>query len=259
MNDDFYIGWSNGSNESRRTSKSFFFTFLGLMILLISIFVFFEKPFSDSSFAYGELTELEGELLEKPVISIRVPNGEGFDIIPLVGFGKMGPHAALSSLLGKGSFHVKLEGTLIQYKGNKLFELTEGQSSILTSIDTKQNLMVGEMGAMMEVTGEIVDPKCFFGVMKPGFGKVHKSCAIRCISGQIPPILALRNEGEFTDYYFLTDSEGEVLMQDLHEYVGSEVKVIGLTFQVDNWKSIRVQRLETPTRNVALAMTLCKL
>ena len=36
------------------------------------------------------------------------------------------------------------------------------------------------------LTGEIVDSKCNFGVMNPGRGKVHKDCAVRCLSGGIP-------------------------------------------------------------------------
>ena len=47
---------------------------------------------------------------------------------------------------------------------------------------------------MMDVKGEIVDPKCFFGVMKPGEGKPHKDCAIRCILGGIPPVLKVTDE-----------------------------------------------------------------
>ena len=34
--------------------------------------------------------------------------------------------------------------------------------------------------------GEIIDPKCYLGAMKPGGGKTHKACAMRCIAGGIP-------------------------------------------------------------------------
>ena len=36
--------------------------------------------------------------------------------------------------------------------------------------------------------GEIVDSKRYLGVMNPGNGKVHRDCAVRCLSGGIPPI-----------------------------------------------------------------------
>jgi hypothetical protein len=45
----------------------------------------------------------------------------------------------------------------------------------------------------MQLTGEIVDSKCFFGVMNPGAGKVHRDCAARFISGGIPPAFLVRD------------------------------------------------------------------
>jgi hypothetical protein len=43
------------------------------------------------------------------------------------------------------------------------------------------------------LTGELVDSKCFLGVMRPAVGKVHRGCAIRCLAGGVPPGLLLRN------------------------------------------------------------------
>ena len=40
--------------------------------------------------------------------------------------------------------------------------------------------------------GEIVDSKCFLGVMNPGRLTPHRACAIRCISGGVPPVLLVR-------------------------------------------------------------------
>jgi hypothetical protein len=41
--------------------------------------------------------------------------------------------------------------------------------------------------AELTLAGEIVDSKCFLGVMKPGRGKPHRECAALCIRGGIPP------------------------------------------------------------------------
>jgi hypothetical protein len=46
---------------------------------------------------------------------------------------------------------------------------------------------------VVELAGEIVDSKCYFGVMNPGNGKVHRACAVRCISGGIPPAFAAKD------------------------------------------------------------------
>lgn len=42
-------------------------------------------------------------------------------------------------------------------------------------------------------TGELVDTKCWSGVMRPATGKVHRGCAIRCLSGGVPPGLLVRD------------------------------------------------------------------
>jgi hypothetical protein len=41
-----------------------------------------------------------------------------------------------------------------------------------------------------DLVGEIVDRKCYLGNMNPGNGKVHRDCAVRCLSGGILPVFA---------------------------------------------------------------------
>jgi hypothetical protein len=42
--------------------------------------------------------------------------------------------------------------------------------------------------------GEIVDGKCWMGVMNPGSGKVHQDCAALCLRGGIPPLFVSGGE-----------------------------------------------------------------
>lgn len=49
----------------------------------------------------------------------------------------------------------------------------------------------------MTLEDEIIDPKCYFGVI-PGKGKIHRSCAIRCISDGIPPVLATTDKNNMS-------------------------------------------------------------
>src|SRR5437870_13626118 len=56
--------------------------------------------------------------------------------------------------------------------------------------------------------GEIVDSKCYLGVMNPGSGKVHRDCAVRCISGGIPPVFATND---------FNGSPAILLLTDLHQ------------------------------------------
>src|SRR5208282_2155438 len=75
------------------------------------------------------------------------------------------------------------------------------------------------------VTGEIVDSKCYLGVMNPGKGKVHRDCASRCLSGGIPPIFVTLN-GE--DQFLLVGPDGNAVGRDaLREFVAEPITIQG--------------------------------
>ena len=47
----------------------------------------------------------------------------------------------------------------------------------------------------VDLVGEILDSKCWFGAMRPSQGKPHKACASLCIRGGIPPAFFARADG----------------------------------------------------------------
>ncbi len=73
-----------------------------------------------------------------------------------------------------------------------------------------------------ELTGEIVDTKCYFGVMNPGSGKVHRDCAARCLSGGIPPALLVRDAAGQTMTVLVANFRRELL-----EHVAEPVTLRG--------------------------------
>lgn len=75
--------------------------------------------------------------------------------------------------------------------------------------------------------GEIVDPKCYLGVMQPGDGKTHKVCATLCIKGGIPPMLVVRNDAGETAAYLLTDAQGKAFPESHHEYIADPIEITG--------------------------------
>lgn len=81
--------------------------------------------------------------------------------------------------------------------------------------------------------------------MKPGEGKVHKSCAALCIAGGIPPMFVTRSEAGERTYYLLTDSEGNGLRGDALEallpFVADPVRIEG---EVDRWGDLLVCRMD---------------
>lgn len=55
--------------------------------------------------------------------------------------------------------------------------------------------------------GEVMDAKCWLGVMRPGQGKTHRACATLCLIGGIPPLFAVKTPGGYAAYV-LTDRDG---------------------------------------------------
>jgi hypothetical protein len=174
---------------------------------------------------------------------------------PLVNFGKFGaakPIKFFKSQMRNNllNYEVELRGTVIEYDGKTWLELTDEDRSLLSfdKLEIKSPpLEVIRMGRQ-EITGEIVDPKCFFGVMKPGFGKVHLSCAVRCISGGVPPILVSPGEDGTRSYYFITGKDGKPINDEILPFVGFPVTVTGVWKSVEDWNV-----LEMDTEGVKLA------
>jgi hypothetical protein len=67
--------------------------------------------------------------------------------------------------------------------------------------------------------------------MKPGRGKVHRSCAARCIAGGIPPAFVVAAPNGGVDLYLLTDTDGEPVGARILEWVGEPIELHGLAEQ----------------------------
>jgi hypothetical protein len=82
--------------------------------------------------------------------------------------------------------------------------------------------------------GEIVDSKCYLGAMKPGGGKTHKACAMRCIAGGIPPMLVTRDGVGHETFYLLIAPDSGVANEAVYPFVGDRVEVTGSVEQFDD-------------------------
>ncbi len=266
--DDFYVGWS-GETPKTYAAKGKLFTFSGILSLIIIalLYVTNQQDYIDSEYEYGLIQELSGYLVQDPVWGLRVEEEGIIKTIPLVGYGKMGPGPTLSKMMKTNDIDegtmVTLRGMLTNYQGKYLMELTEGANSLVSSGDRQMLERAIEMKGFESLVGEIVDPKCFFGVMNPAVKAIHRSCAIRCISGGMPPLLAIRENGEFVDYYFIHGQEMQSITKRILPYVGIPVKLSGQVATYDDWKSIVIDpndlqiALVKDDLNSTLAYTLC--
>ncbi|MEO1257638.1 MAG: hypothetical protein AAFZ15_02540 [Bacteroidota bacterium] len=242
---DFYIGWKSEAPDAfAQKIKKFIWIILFVVPIVAMSLVLSQQGFEDSNFEFGTLTAVEGTLFLEPVPMIKTMENGKIKTILLVGFGKIGAEKTFEAYLEKNpdkktalnNADIKLNGTLIYHDGKTLLELTEGINSIIKweNKSAKFNTQTKALGTAT-LRGEIYDPKCAFGVMKPGYGKPHRSCAVRCISGGIPPVLKIENKNGEKNYCILLGENGDPINKEILDYVADQVQVCGRLEQQDDW------------------------
>jgi hypothetical protein len=121
---------------------------------------------------------------------------------------------------------VTLKGTLI-YRGDQTMIETKPEwihaSDKSSAISLPQTTRLGRQ----TLVGEIVDSKCLLGVMNPGQLTPHRACAIRCISGGVPPVLLVRQRDGSATYFLLISSEGKPVNRQVLDMVAEPVEITG--------------------------------
>jgi nitrite reductase/ring-hydroxylating ferredoxin subunit/DMSO/TMAO reductase YedYZ heme-binding membrane subunit len=227
---DFYIGWSGAVPPALgRWLLGNAVAVAGAALLLGPLLAVPQQTFGPSRFEFGHLRTLEGDLLADPVphLSVPLPAGGARSYL-LVGQGKHGVPPEALELAGH---RVRLRGTLA-YRGDQtLFELAAEPPADLGAA-THAPVAVPEGEVTLE--GEIVDSKCFLGVMNPGNLKPHRACAVRCISGGIPPLLLVRDGEQTVRHVLLTGPGGEAIGPELLDYVAEPVRISGRLERMDD-------------------------
>lgn len=226
--DDFYVGYqakapTGLSRFLRRAVVLLAIGGAGLGAILVAL----QAPFDPGAFEFGVVRDYEGLLAEHPAPMLRVEtpiavgDARTSDFL-LVAFGKRGAAEQVAGLDGR---KVRLRGALIHRQGQAMLELA-GEIEELAPAQRSPSPEIVALGRHT-FRGEIVDSKCFLGVMKPGRGKPHRACATRCISGGVPPLLRVETEsGEFRDI-LLTDEHGDAVNDRVLEFVAEPVEVTG--------------------------------
>lgn len=234
--DDFYIGWEEKAEPSfgRRARLS------AILLLLAAPAVAFllaasQSPFDDATFEFGNVRDIEGvvRLLPHPVLEVATPSGD-IDHWLLVAFGKRGADDQVAEFEGE---KVRLRGTLI-YRGDHpeevptppLTTMVEVVAGSVERIDAGGHDSAPMSLGRHTLRGEIVDSKCWLGVMKPGFGKAHRACASLCIRGGIPPLLAVHDGEKVERQMLLLGPSGEAVNEKILHAVAEPVEITGEVF-----------------------------
>jgi len=246
----FYIGWVAAAPKIlvRFIKKYLLFIFI-LAIVLGIVLAVSQKKFGTGNFEFGTLTEVKGIYFDKPVPCLKVLNGKdiwgniSYLTIPLVGYGKHGAEGAIRELekeknTGLNQKIITLRGILLYNDGVTILQVDKNDNSGLNisgeMIPMEMMPRVKDLG-IRKIRGEIIDPKCYFGVMKPGEGKPHRDCAIRCILGGVTPMLAVKNEKGEANYYLLASSDEGSINAAVRDFVAEPVELQVHLMQYDDW------------------------
>lgn len=254
--DEFFVSYIEGSlgENTKKTLKRF--TWISLIVIIIgaSLFSFSQKPFSNSSFELASESKISGIFHENPYPMLRVNVAEGeYKNVLLLGFGKSSVNASLEKVRNQikslEGMTLSIEGNLIYYNGKTLIQVTDAEKVSLENkpkVFLKENVQLGEM----TLSGEVIDPKCYFGVMKPGKGKIHRSCASLCISGGIPPVLATNDENNLSPYFLITDLKGNPINKEILPFIGKPSEIKGTVEKLGDWYLLKIDTKDIEIKNI---------
>jgi hypothetical protein len=219
MNSDFYVGYLPKAPEAlakwvRRIVITVFLGGLAVAALLILD----QAPFAASRFEYGFYREYSGVIEEWPYPMLRTADKAYLLVAP----GKHG----FSEAGGLPGHSVHLKGALIERGSDHMLEVPSASLREISALPITPPTSPMALGSI-RLRGEIVDSKCYLGVMKPGDGKVHRDCAVRCISGGAPPAFVARDALGETKVLLLVGSDGHALNREVLSFVAEPLEIDG--------------------------------
>ena len=209
MSDEFYIGYipKAPAHLGRRIAVAAG-VLVALACLAAALLTIKQPAFATSNFEYGVYREYTGAVGVEPFPTLRTDAGTFLLVAP----GKHG----VSITPGFAT----LRASLIRRGENQMLEVRP--ETIRPADPQHQPQGSSVVLGRFTLRGEIVDSKCYLGVMNPGEGKVHRDCAARCIAGGIPPAFIARDSSGETRFMLLTGVRG-----DISSWVGEPVELRG--------------------------------
>ena len=232
MNDEFYIGWAARVPPGiRQTVGQAVAGLLLLTLLVAASLALAQRTIGTAVFEYGVDKHFTGIFRVWPYPHLLVPRPSGlgkpvtFSTYFLVAPWKFGlSPEAIAPYDGK---FVTLAGTLI-YRGNQTMIQVDDES---IKLDQSQSLATPLPQALplgrQTLRGEIVDSKCYLGVMNPGRLAAHRACAVLCISGGIPPVLLVQPRDGPPAYVLLVSANGQPVNREVLDFIAEPVEITG--------------------------------
>ncbi len=233
MNEEFYVGWQNQAPAGIALHvRKVVFALVILTLALASVLALTQTTIGVAVFEWGHPKTFNGILKANPYPHLLVPRpgqAGGQSAYYLVAPFKFGLDTkTVAALDGKP---VTLKGTLIYRNNQTMIEAIP--DSIKATLNETAAVIASTITNLGRQTlvGEIVDSKCYLGVMNPGRLTTHRACAVRCISGGIPPILLVRRENGPPLYFLLVSDDGQPVNKQVLDMVAEPVEITGEVVQ----------------------------
>jgi hypothetical protein len=202
--DEFYVGYGDEMPPGvRRGVRAAVIAAACGAAVAAAVVLAASSPLPPSRFEFGIVTEMSGILRRVPYPVLETRAGR----VWLVGPGKSGADRLLD---GVADGPVTLRGSRIERARHRMLEVHAVDPAVPVTLQ-----------------GEIVDSKCFLGVMNPAEGTVHRDCARRCLSGGIPPMLLVRDGEHREELVLLVTDAGRAIAREVAPGAGMAVDVTG--------------------------------
>lgn len=189
-------------------------------------------PLEGGTFEFGHPTQLAGVVVEHPYPALRLDGEGGKRTSLLVAPGK---HGAADLVRGLNGQRVTVTGTRVYRGPHSMLELDVAAISTDTRPGPSVLADLEESDRAVMLQGEIVDSKCFLGVMVPGEGTTHKDCASLCIRGGIPPALYVKDASGDSALILLTDLTGAPVNEAASKRAGRPIEMNGRLSRRNDW------------------------
>ncbi len=235
MQNDFYIGWQDRAapGVSRRL-RIVVLVFLVMALVLGGLLAGVQRTIGRGIFEWGRVGEVAGVFLADPQPRLLVarPGQTGTNVsyssYLLVRPFKFGLSADLARRFAGQP--VRLKGTFIHRNDQTMIEALPETMQLDPAGRPIAPVRAVPLG-QQTLRGEIVDSKCYLGVMNPGQYIPHRACAIRCISGGIPPLFVVHPASGPPLHFLLLSADGGVVGNEILEYVAESVEITGAVEQ----------------------------
>lgn len=257
---DFFIGWLPMPSAYRRFLTMASVLLTGFVAMAAAYVASMQSAPGHGSWEDDRVVTVHGILRRNPYATIQVADKTDSNVqrtFLVVDDGKYGATNRVAKFLEEGDLGVKAEvtGTILHRDDRWMISLNPGEASLrlLEDVEMQQPVSLSEESREREpkrLQGEVIDPKCYLGAMKPGGGKTHKACAMRCISGGIPPMLVVRQSGQPEEYFLLVSEAGGIANELVLPFVGDRVEIDGELVAKDGLRKlyVRPDRIRRVTR-----------